>query len=88
MPAPTVTHNATRSRFEIEIEGTLAVLDYVHAGSTLAITHTFVPPALRGRGLAEALMKAAIAHAHTARLSIDPVCSYAARYLEKKPLPP
>jgi len=86
MPAPTVVHNLRDSRFEIAIEGELAVLEYERSGPRLAITHTFVPPALRGRGLAEALMQAAIALAQAERLAIDPVCSYAARYLEKHPL--
>jgi len=85
-PIP-VTHNAAESRFEIALEGTLSVLDYVRTGDDMAITHTFVPSTLRGRGIAEALMKAAITHALAERLTIDPVCSYAARYLQKNPLP-
>lgn len=87
MNTPEVTHNTRAGRFEIALDDTLAVLDYVRSGPKLAITHTFVPPALRGRGLAEALMKAAIAFAQAERLTIDPVCSYAARYLEKNPPP-
>lgn len=83
-PLP-VTHNAAESRFEVAVDGALAVMEYARAGTTLAITHTFVPTALRGRGLAEALMKAAISFARAERLTIDPVCSYAARYLEKHP---
>jgi predicted GNAT family acetyltransferase len=83
-PLP-VTHNVSASRLEIAIGDTLAVMDYIRTASTLVITHTFVPPALRGRGLAEALVKAAITLARTESLTIDPQCSYVARYLEKNP---
>ncbi len=82
-----VTHHVAESRFEIAFEGTRSVIDYVRSGNDMAITHTFVPPTLRGRGIAEALMKAAVAYALEERLTIDPVCSYAARYLQKNPLP-
>jgi predicted GNAT family acetyltransferase len=87
MSTPSATHNPAQSRFEVALDGALSVMDYVRAGSTLAITHTFVPPEMRGRGIAETLMKAAIAFAQAERLTIDPVCSYAARYLEKNPPP-
>jgi predicted GNAT family acetyltransferase len=83
--APPVVHDAAQSRFQISIDGAISVIDYVLAGKVMTITHTFVPPTLRGRGIAEALMKAAIGFAQTEKLTIDPVCSYAARYLEKYP---
>jgi predicted GNAT family acetyltransferase len=87
MSKPAATHNPAAQRFEVALDGAVSVMDYVRSAGTLTITHTFVPPTLRGRGIAEVLMKAAIAFAQAERLTIDPQCSYAARYLEKNPLP-
>ena len=43
----------------------------------ISIDHTFVPESHRGQGIAEALMKAAIATAREEGLRIRPLCSYA-----------
>lgn len=86
MDHPPVTHSPGANQFQITIDRDKSVLDYTLAPGRMVITHTFVPPQLRGRGLAEALMKAAVAYAEAENLTIDPVCSYAARYLERHPL--
>lgn len=49
----------------------------------LRIVSTYVPPELRGRGIAEALVKEAIRLAKEESLEIEPVCSYAFYYFIK-----
>ena len=83
MPSPEVTHLLSEQRFEIHTPEGVARLDYLRRPDALAITHTFVPEGLRSRGLAELLMRAAIDLAAREQLPIDPVCSYAARFLER-----
>ena len=52
------TKNELMQRFELRIDGHLAVLDYVEQGdNVLAFTHTFVPPELRGRNVAAEVTK-------------------------------
>jgi uncharacterized protein len=80
-----VAHDAGAHRFTIEVEGQRAVLDYTISGGVMTITHTGVPPAIGGRGIAGELMRAAIDAARTAGWRINPVCSYAADYLAKHP---
>jgi predicted GNAT family acetyltransferase len=46
-------------------------------------THTVVPPELRGRGIAEALVRAALADARAAGRKVVPACSYVARFMER-----
>ena len=45
-----VTHYPTRQRFEIELENMTAYAEYRLTDNSLDIIHTFVPPALEGRG--------------------------------------
>lgn len=85
-PLPPVNHSPAETQFSVCVEDAQSVLDYTLAPGRMVITHTFVPPQLRGRGIAEALMKAAIAFAQAEKLTIEPVCSYAARYLERHPM--
>jgi predicted GNAT family acetyltransferase len=49
----------------------------------MTITHTRVPPAIGGRGVAAELMRAALAVAKEKGWSINPACSYAAAYMRK-----
>jgi predicted GNAT family acetyltransferase len=80
-----VRHNAAERRFEIETDGRWSVVDYELADGRIILTHTFVPPELRGRGLAEKLVRAALRFAQAERLTVVPACSYVAAYLDRHP---
>jgi uncharacterized protein len=79
----TVTHDQARHQFSMDVDGQRAVLDYTLAGSVMNITHTGVPPALGGRGLAADLMQAALSAAREQKWSINAICSYAVAYMKK-----
>ncbi len=80
-----VQHNPAESRFELVVDGHLAMAEYRREGGQVVFTHTFVPPELRGRGLAEKLVRAALAWARAERLQIRPACSYVAAFIERHP---
>jgi predicted GNAT family acetyltransferase len=61
------------------------VADYTLSGSVITLTHTVVPAALEGRGIAGALAKAAMAHARAEKLKIDPQCPYMRAWMERHP---
>ena len=83
-PAPSaVKHNTAESRFEIAVDGKLCVADYVLRDGEMVITHTFVPPELRGRGLAEQVVRAALEHARAEKLRVVPACSYVGVFIER-----
>ncbi len=68
-----------------EIDGALALCAYRRDGDTLVLHHTEVPPALQGRGLAAALVQAALDWARAEQLVVRPTCSYVAAYLRRHP---
>jgi len=80
---PEITHDAVARRFETIVEGQPCTLDYDLAGATMTITHTRVPEAVGGRGIAAALMEAALAHARASGWRVVPKCSYAVVYLSR-----
>jgi uncharacterized protein len=80
----TISHDAAAQRFTLEMDGSVAQLDYTLQGDVMTITHTRVPPPIRGRGVAAELMSAALAAAHGAGWSVNPACSYAAAYMAKQ----
>lgn len=76
--------NELMQRFELSIEGKMAVLEYVEQGdNVLAFTHTFVPPELRGRNVAAILTKFALDDVRRQGKKVVPQCSYVAAYLER-----
>ncbi len=79
-----VRHNTAASCYEIEIGGHLAVAEYVLEGDgRMVFTHTFVPAELRGRGLAEKLVRRALADARVQGRRVVPACSYVATFIER-----
>ncbi len=80
-----VQHNPAEHRYEIAADGKLAVAEYEFADGKQVFTHTFVPPEFRGRGYAEALVRAALNDAKAAGRKIVPACSYVAVFIQRNP---
>jgi predicted GNAT family acetyltransferase len=80
-----IHHDAEAHRFNTEVDGHAAHVEYELHGGTLAITHTIVPPAIGGRGIAGQLVQAAMAFALAGGLRVDPQCSYADAWMRRHP---
>jgi predicted GNAT family acetyltransferase len=80
-----VVHNTEASRFEAMVEDQRCVCQYRVYGRTMMLTHTGVPHALRGRGIAAELVRAALDHARAHGLKVRPDCSYAEVYMQRHP---
>jgi len=82
---PPVRHDPAAGRYEIAEGEHVAVADYELADGRQVFTHTYVPPELRGRGLAEVLVRQALADARAAGRRVVPACSYVATFIERHP---
>jgi predicted GNAT family acetyltransferase len=82
---PAIEHDPARGRFFARLDGHLNVCDYRLAGSVMQIVHTEVHPSLEGRGIAAALVAAAVAHARVHGLQVLPRCSYVRAWLRRHP---
>lgn len=82
---PTPTHDTQACAFELEIEGLRCEASYRMTDGVMWLTHTGVPRRLEGRGIAAALVKAALDHARTHGLKVRPVCSYVRVYMQRHP---
>jgi predicted GNAT family acetyltransferase len=80
-----VTNNHKESRFETTVDGEVAVAEYHQEGNRITFTHTLVPEALEGRGLAGTIVKAALDHARAENLEVVPQCAYVASYIKRHP---
>lgn len=84
MTSNTVTDNAGRSRFELDVDGQTVFANYRRQGDTVIITHVEAPISLRGSGAAGRLMEGMMRIIQTEGLKVLPVCSYAAAWLKRK----
>jgi predicted GNAT family acetyltransferase len=80
-----VRHDAAKNRFEATVDGQLCVADYQRRGDVLWMTHTGVPPAVGGRGIAAELVRTALAWAADQGLKVEPACSYVEVYMRRHP---
>lgn len=81
-----IRHDPTRQRFTLDSNGALAYLTYREVdGQTLDFDHTFVPPALRGGGVASRLTEHALRYARARGAKVVPSCPFVATYIDRHP---
>ncbi len=80
-----IIHSEAQSRYETTVEGTLAVAEYHRAGDKITFTHTEVPPAIGGRGIAAAIVKFALDDARAKGLRVGSTCWYVTDYIRDHP---
>jgi predicted GNAT family acetyltransferase len=83
--ASAVVHNEAASRFELRAQSQLCIAQYQMIDGVMWLTHTETPPALRGRGFAAKVVRAALDHARAHGLKVRPACSYVRTYLRRHP---
>jgi len=78
-----ITHDPSRQKLFVMIEGSEAQLTYRKEGQHLVFDHTYVPNDLRGRGLAKSLVEYGISYARKHHFKVRPVCPYVVKYFNK-----
>jgi predicted GNAT family acetyltransferase len=84
LAAKVVDHRAAH-QFELVVDGQTSVLTYQRKADSLVLVHTEVPPSLRGRHIADVLVKAALDAADAEGLRAVPVCPFVKAYLKRHP---
>lgn len=83
---PQCEFNPQAKKIFITENGKEAFVQYVDVdANTINYTHTYVPPELRGRGLAARLVEAALMQARSEGKKVIASCSYVKSYLESHP---
>jgi predicted GNAT family acetyltransferase len=76
--------NDASHRLELEIEGSIAFIDYKLLHGTLFLIHTEVPPALEGKGAGSAIILKALQYAKDNNYKIVPICPFVQSYLKRQ----
>ena len=80
-----VNDNPARQRFELDVTGGQAFIDYRREGAVVTFAYAEVPVNLRGGGVGAALVKGALALVRARGERVVPQCSYVAAYIARHP---
>jgi predicted GNAT family acetyltransferase len=80
-----IAHDPAGHVFQTTVDGQRCVLEYSIGGKVVTITHTRVPQPVEGRGIASALMTAAMHAARSEGWKVIPACSYASAWMDRHP---
>ena len=80
-----VRDNKAQHRFEMGASGDTAVAYYSLAPGVITLTHTEVPAALRGQGIASRLTRGVLEAARAQGLKVVPRCSFVAAFMSRHP---
>ncbi len=76
----------TKGRYLVRLDGREAEMTYSRLGTgTIIIDHTEVADELRGRGIAEALVRRGVEDARAEHRSIIPLCPVAKALIARRP---
>jgi predicted GNAT family acetyltransferase len=78
-----IRHDERNQAFMVVVDGQTCVVDYQLRDHVMTITHTGVPQAVGGRGIAGLLTRFAVDTAKEKGWKVIPACSYAERWFER-----
>lgn len=81
--ADEIIDNRQRQRYELNVDGYTAHVDYVRTDSVITFTHTIVPEELGGRGIGSKLARHVLDEARRAGEKVIPQCPFIAAYIAK-----
>ena len=77
--------NEEKQRFEVNIDGYFAFIDYKERGDTISLIHTEVDPALAGRGASVAVVEKTLQYIADNKKSLKPFCPYVFTFIRRHP---
>ena len=80
-----VRDNSERRRYELDVDGGTAFIDYRRNGDIVTMTHAEVPRALRGGGVGSELVRGALALARQRGDKVVPLCPFVEDYVQRHP---
>lgn len=77
--------NTADNQFEISIDAEIAFIEYIIKDDKIVLTHTEVPDAFQGRGVASILVHKVLVHVKSNDRTVVPQCSFVAAYIKERP---
>jgi predicted GNAT family acetyltransferase len=83
--ADDVSDNTVKSRYELDVDGHIAFVDYRLRPDRIVLVHTEVPSELGGRGVGSKLARGTLDAVRKRGLKAEIRCDFLASYVQKHP---
>ncbi|NLN25570.1 MAG: N-acetyltransferase [Bacteroidetes bacterium] len=80
-----VKDNKVKQRFEAEVDGYTAFIDYKIVKDVIDLIHTEVPKEIGGRGVAGEMTETVLMQIELLGYKVKPLCPYIKKYIERNP---
>ena len=80
-----VFNNVKHLRFEVDLNGDIATLDYRFYKNDIALMHTVVPGKFKGMGIGSLLVTAALEFVRMQHKKLMLYCPFASKYVKEHP---
>jgi predicted GNAT family acetyltransferase len=77
--------NTDLKRFEMHVDGHIALLEYILKPDKIYLIHTEVPPAIGNLGIVSKLVKKVLEEVDRRGLKVVPACSFVDIYIKRHP---
>jgi predicted GNAT family acetyltransferase len=81
----TVNDNEKKNRFEVNIEGKTACIEYKRKADKIYLTHTEVPSEFEGKGIASSMLKQVLHQIREEGIKMKSTCPFVSGYIERHP---
>lgn len=78
-------NNQEEKRFEMEVDGYLAMIYYREHPGVMTLLHTEVPPELEGGGVGSAIIEKTLNDIEQKGLKLEPICPFVVAFLKRHP---
>ncbi|MDN3656118.1 GNAT family N-acetyltransferase [Ferruginibacter paludis] len=78
-----VTNNKEQKRFEVDLEGEVAFIEYKFYKGDIAFMHSLVPESFRGKGVGTTLARAALEYANSEKLKVMLYCPFVSKFVKE-----
>jgi len=76
--------NNERKKFELEVEGHIAFIDYIlNNKNVMYLVHTEVPSALEGKGIGNKMVREALNYIEEKGYKLAPLCPFVAAFIKR-----
>ncbi|MFC4817955.1 MULTISPECIES: GNAT family N-acetyltransferase [unclassified Flavobacterium] len=78
--------NQEKKRFELEVEGKVAFIEFILSNENIIfLTHTEVPRELEGKGVGSAIVSKTLDYIKENGYTLAPLCPFVASYIKRHP---
>lgn len=80
-----LVNNKEQQRFELEVDGYTAFIEYKESGKQMVLIHTEVPEELEGKGVGTAIVEKTLELIESNQQTLVPLCPFVIAFLKRHP---